>query len=66
MLRNIILFYFYFSKQQVKAKDAMIHHHNPELNSSSIYSDGDIGSSDSLSLAGLGSKADYDRSRKKK
>lgn len=52
-------------QQQVKMKDAMQHggfHAGP------LYSDGDIGSSDSLSLAGLGGgqKADYDRRGKKK
>lgn len=53
--------------QQVKVKEALQQHHSPGgLSSSGIYSDGDIGSSDSLSLAGLGQKSDYDRRNKKK
>ncbi|XP_066966847.1 liprin-alpha-1-like isoform X2 [Macrobrachium rosenbergii] len=58
----------FFSKKdkQVKVKDALQQHHSPGgLSSSGIYSDGDIGSSDSLSLAGLGQKSDYDRRTKK-
>ncbi|KAK4306302.1 hypothetical protein Pmani_021853 [Petrolisthes manimaculis] len=55
-------------KQQVKMKDALQHQQHPGtlgLSSSGIYSDGDIGSSDSLSLAGLGQKSDMDRRTKK-
>lgn len=58
----------FFSKKdkQVKVKEALQQHHSPGgLSSSGIYSDGDIGSSDSLSLAGLGQKSDYDRRNKK-
>lgn len=50
----------------MKVKEALQQHHSPGgLSSSGIYSDGDIGSSDSLSLAGLGQKSDYDRRNKK-
>ncbi|XP_071514182.1 liprin-alpha-1 isoform X2 [Panulirus ornatus] len=57
----------FFSKKdkQVKMKDALQQHHTAGLSSSGIYSDGDIGSSDSLSLAGLGQKSDLDRRTKK-
>ncbi|KAK8718972.1 hypothetical protein OTU49_014327, partial [Cherax quadricarinatus] len=50
---------------QGKMKDALQQHPGSGLSSSGIYSDGDIGSSDSLSLAGLGQKADIDRRTKK-
>ncbi|XP_066966849.1 liprin-alpha-1-like isoform X4 [Macrobrachium rosenbergii] len=57
---------FFSKKDKVKVKDALQQHHSPGgLSSSGIYSDGDIGSSDSLSLAGLGQKSDYDRRTKK-
>nr|XP_053629422.1 liprin-alpha-2-like [Cherax quadricarinatus] len=57
----------FFSKKdkQGKMKDALQQHPGSGLSSSGIYSDGDIGSSDSLSLAGLGQKADIDRRTKK-
>lgn len=60
-----------YVQQQVKMKDALQHQQHPGtlgggLSSSGIYSDGDIGSSDSLSLAGLGQKSDMDRRTKKK
>uniref|UniRef100_A0A0P4VRN5 SAM domain-containing protein n=1 Tax=Scylla olivacea TaxID=85551 RepID=A0A0P4VRN5_SCYOL len=44
-------------KQQVKMKEAL-QHHPVGLSSSGIYSDGDIGSSDSLSQAWTGQKPD--------
>ncbi|XP_063852758.1 liprin-alpha-2-like isoform X15 [Scylla paramamosain] len=44
-------------KQQVKMKEAL-QHHPGGLSSSGIYSDGDIGSSDSLSQAWTGQKPD--------
>ncbi|XP_045138319.1 LOW QUALITY PROTEIN: liprin-alpha-1-like [Portunus trituberculatus] len=44
-------------KQQVKMKEAL-QHHPGSLTSSGIYSDGDIGSSDSLSQAWTGQKPD--------
>lgn len=48
-------------------KDALQQHPGAGgLSSSGIYSDGDIGSSDSLSLAGLGQKSEIDRRTKKK
>ncbi|XP_047741635.1 liprin-alpha-1 isoform X2 [Hyalella azteca] len=51
-------------QQQVKVKEAMQH---GGFHPGALYSDGDIGSSDSLSLAGLGGaqKSDYDRRGKK-
>ncbi|XP_050693909.1 liprin-alpha-1-like [Eriocheir sinensis] len=58
----------FFSKKdkQVKMKDALQQHPGAGgLSSSGIYSDGDIGSSDSLSLAGLGQKSEIDRRTKK-
>ncbi|XP_042238327.1 liprin-alpha-1-like isoform X17 [Homarus americanus] len=56
----------FFSKKdkQGKMKDAL-QHPGSGLSSSGIYSDGDIGSSDSLSLAGLGQKSEIDRRTKK-
>lgn len=62
-----LLYIYLLPLQQVKVKEALQQHHSPGgLSSSGIYSDGDIGSSDSLSLAGLGQKSDYDRRNKKK
>ncbi|KAB7497935.1 Liprin-alpha-2 [Armadillidium nasatum] len=61
-------------KQQVKVKEALQHHQQNYhggppgmmgLNSTNLYADGDIGSSDSLSMAGLGPKSEYDRRTKK-
>ncbi|KAF2361499.1 Sterile alpha motif domain [Trinorchestia longiramus] len=51
-------------QQQAKGKDVLQH---GGFYPGSLYSDGDIGSSDSLSLAGLGGaqKAEYDRRGKK-
>ncbi|XP_069162783.1 liprin-alpha-1 isoform X8 [Procambarus clarkii] len=56
---------FFSKKDKVKMKEALQHPGGGGLSSSGIYSDGDIGSSDSLSLAGLGQKSDIDRRTKK-